>query len=158
MAADASDPAGYTTNQLQQMKDNNVVQKLTELQQKLGELGYSVSEPDIRFPQDPSIWISGFSGAVVAQVKMQLSGQKVVINFRPKCPNSHQPGRDAKDLLKQALHGTGFQPRNDEAYAPLADFKTKKGFPGGIERADVPAIHTLLSTAIKALAGAKPRS
>lgn len=154
MAEDSS----YTANQLQQIKDNSIVQKLNELQQKLAALGYSVSDPDIHFPQDPSIWISGFSSAIVAQVKIQLSGQKVVINFRPKCLNPHQPGRDAKDNLKQALHGTGFQPRNDGAYAPLADFKTKKGFPGGIARADVPAIHTLLSTAIKTLQGAKPRS
>lgn len=158
MPADPEKKHSYTADQLQRIKDNNIVSKLTTLQQELKALGYKVSEPDLRFPQDPSIWISGFASTAVVQVKIQLSGEKVVMNFRPKCPNPHQPGREAKDNLKQALHRTGFQPRNDGAYAPLADFKTMKGFPGGIDIADLRAIHTLLSTAIQTLVTTPPHT
>ena len=145
--------SGYADEQRRKIKDNGIVDKLAELQRQLAKSGYTVSEPDLSFSQDPTIWITGFSTVVRVQVKMQLTGEKVVLNFRAECTNPHSPSKDKREQLEQAVQGKGFQSRNKGAYAPLADFTTKDGYPGGIPREDLPTIHDLLASGIAKLKG-----
>ncbi len=148
-----SDNDGYTDVQRRKIRENGIVPKLTELQGYLSNQGYAVSDPDLSFPQDPTIWITELPTHVRVQLKMQLTGEKVVLNFRPECPNPHSPGAADKERLRQIIRGKGFQCRNNGAYAPLADFKTKEGFPGGIPRQDMATILELLSASVTKLQG-----
>lgn len=146
------DDLGYSENQRSQAARNGVYDKLAMLRQKLmtkGELEVSVL--DDRFSQDPTIWIKGFSSLLVIQVKMQLGGDNVVLNFRPNCSNPHSPRKPEREALKSALQQTQYTSRNDGAYAPLADFKTKTGYPGGIPLNDLELIVRIIQSGIAAV-------
>lgn len=152
MSKPKNDNLSYSENQRAQAAENGVYDKLAILRQKLmNEGGFEVSVLDDRFSQDPTIWVGGFSPALVIQVKMQLNGDKVVLNFRPKCPNPHSPGKAAKEALETALRGTPYTSRNNGAYAPLADFKTNDGYPGGIPWEDVSTITKIIRDGIGAV-------
>lgn len=152
MSKAKNEDLSYSENQRAQAAENGVYDKLAMLRQKLmNEGGFVVSVLDDRFSQDPTIWVEGFSPALVIQVKMQLNGDKVVLNFRPKCPNPHSPGKAAKEALETALRGTPYTSRNNGAYAPLADFKTNDGYPGGIPWEDLTTITKIIRDGISAV-------
>lgn len=143
---------GYSENQRSQAASNGVYDKLALLRQELmSKGGFTVSVLDDRFSQDPTVWIKGFSSRLVIQVKMQLGGDKVVLNFRPNCSNPHSPTKADKDSLKSALRDTHYTSRIDGAYAPLADFKSKAGFPGGIPLDDFGQIVRAINDGIAAV-------
>jgi hypothetical protein len=143
---------GYAENQRSKAASNGVYNKLAVLRQELiSRGGFEVSVLDDRFSQDPSIWIQGFSSSVVIQVKMQLGGNKIVLNFRPNCSNPHSPKKAEKETLKTALRRTHYTTRNDGAYAPLADFKSATGFPGGIPLEDFAVIKRIIDAGIAAV-------
>ncbi|MEO2033790.1 MAG: hypothetical protein ABGZ35_17065 [Planctomycetaceae bacterium] len=142
----------YSESQRAQAAENIVYDKLAMLRQNLKiKGGLEVSVLDDRFSQDPTIWVEGFSQTLVIQVKMQLVGDKVVLNFRPKCPNPHSPVKSAREALLTTLNGTSYTSRNKGAYAPLADFKTNAGYPGGVPWEDLESIIRIIQDGIAAV-------
>lgn len=118
----------YTKSQRQKIVNNRVLEKLSWIKERLESHKFSVSDPDISIPQDPCLWVDGFHSSIKAQIKLQITGANLVINLRPK--NNNQKARQE---FKSIVSRHGFESKNEGRYAPIADFKTKDGFPGGFK-------------------------
>jgi len=138
-----------TNEMLQKIKENKVVEKLSHLRTKLlqdprtGK--YSISQPDISFPQDPTIWMEGFHKLVRVQVKVQLTGKKVVINLRPFLYND-----ESRRAFHQIMRKCDYPVKVPEGkiYAPIADFRTRDGYAGGIPLEELEEMKTMITESI----------
>lgn len=133
----------YTEKQRQKIKEHRIDEKLTELKLSITDLGYDISGPDTTTPQDPSLWLRGFSSSVMVQLKLELKGY-VKFNLRPNCQKPFSPPSEAKIHFEQSLRGKPFDIKNKEnqPYAPV----------DRIDRRDVAAIRSLLQRTIAAFA------
>lgn len=131
----------YTEKQLLKIKENKIIEKLSYLKSNLITdprfQKLQISEPDISFPQDPTIWLTGFDATIRIQLKMQLTGEKIVINFRPNVYNVESREIFARQMEKCRL---SVKTPTGKIYAPITDFKTKYGYAGGIDRDQVEEI------------------
>ncbi len=134
----------YTREQKETIIHNRIYEKLTWLQEelKVNLQEYSVSDPDITKPQDPCVWVEGFHENIKAQVKLQLTGEKVIINFRPTSSSRH-----ARDEFTKNVEAYGFESKNKGHYAPLPNLNN------GIRIDCIETIQSVLLSAIKQLLG-----
>jgi hypothetical protein len=141
----------YTNEQREQIIANRIIEKLSWLKDELRNFNYSVSEPDITRPLDPCVWVCTPHDSVVAQIKVQLSGNAVVINFRPKSTDEK-----VRQAFQRVVQESGLKLKNGGEYAPAYDFRRRAGFPGGIALEQIDLIKEKLKSAIDRLEG--PRS
>ena len=78
----------YTKDQIEQIQNNLIVEKLEAIRDALHERPefqlLAISDPDVSKPLDPCVMISGFKpSSVNIQVKLQLTGKRVVLNLVP---------------------------------------------------------------------------
>lgn len=116
----------------QKIKDNEVDKKLPQLKKLLSKderlTNFTLSEPDFSFPQDPTIWVTGFHEIVRAQIKMQLTGKTVIVNLRPGIYNS-----ESRENFSRLMEKTGFEVKDSysKIYSPAADTVLKEDYPRG---------------------------
>lgn len=142
----------YTAQQKKAIFDNRIFEKLLTLRLNLLEqesfYNLQVSEPDFSKPADPCILVSGFhpTNSLQLQIKMQLSGSRVVLNLIPMNRDS-----ETIKLFKEATTSSidhAFKLRKGNRYGVYTqthDFVSKNGgFPGGVPYENVNLISKLM--------------
>jgi DNA-binding transcriptional MerR regulator len=143
--------------QIQKIKDNKIEEKLLQLKEKLtnhlgNELG-KIGDPNLKIPQDPHLLIQNFhDNCVDLQVKMQLTGQSIVLNLIPQ--GSSQGDRIAyTDALTQIHSPYDIRTGNMYGrYAQTHNFKEKsEGLRHGVPIHDLETIIRLIHETKKRL-------
>lgn len=129
----------YTNEQRKKIVNNRAEEKLSWLEESLRYYKISASPPDISKPLDPCIWIDNFYSGIRVQVKLQHSGENVVVNLRPSKETSVDTFEKFVSKVELVIKGTG-----RDQYAPIADFKTKSGHPRGYKLDDIDTIANAL--------------
>lgn len=129
----------YINEKRQEIVNNSVEEKLSRLKESLCDYGIITSPPDTSKPLDPCIWIDNFYSGIRVQVKLQLSGENVVVNLRPSKETSVDTFEKFVSKVGLAIKGKG-----RDQYAPIADFKTKSGYPRGYKLDDIDTIANAL--------------
>ena len=149
----AARDGNYTAKQREQITKNQILEKLESLRDALREhrelSGLAISDPDLARPQDPCIIIRGLGlnpDAVQLQVKMQLTGKRVVLNWIPA-------SADLVEEFKRALTSIQ-QPYKIQAggrygaYSQTHNFRTNAGgYPRGVPQDDLPVIVQMIREA-----------
>jgi len=125
----------FVDNQRRLILQNGVIEKLESVREYLIEQPLlnklSVSNPDISRPQDPNLYITGFSDCVKLAVKMQLTGKTVIVSLIPLNQNKEtiDKYRKATTNIKEPFTLR----REPNPYAHAHDYITKHGgYPKGI--------------------------
>lgn len=152
----ASD-GSYTAEQRQKISENAIYEKLEALRVSLQEhkefRDFQISEPDLSVPADPCLLIKGFQpSAVQLQLKMQLSGETVVLNLVPAERRLMREFESALKLIQTPFEIKKGNGRFGGMYTQTHDFKTKAGgYPKGIKFDDVETIARMALDAISRL-------
>jgi hypothetical protein len=139
----------YTNEQRQKITHNLILEKLESLRDALRDhrdlRGLAISDPDLTVPQNPCLIINGLaSNAVQLQVKMQLTGETVVLNL---VPASSEKVDDFVRALTEIEKPYNIRKGNDFGgkYSQTHDFKkTGGGYPRGVPYDKVEAIVQLI--------------
>jgi len=144
----------YTEKLWTQISNNSVYEKLEALRDDLrsrATLGqYSVGDPDLSVPMDPCIMVHGFDDAIQLQVKMQLTGKKVVLNLIPlgrECANEFNSALSELDEPYTVKKGNRFK-----YYTQTHDFSSNaSGLANGISYENVALISQMIIEVIARL-------
>jgi len=122
----------YRQAQVSKITENRIEEKLESLSVaiRIAIPNLEISNADVSNPQDPCVWVSGFSSVARLQVKMQLTGKKVVVNLRPF--RRDVLGRKAfADLMDRSGFGSSAAIET-RGYVQAFDFTTNaEGMAGG---------------------------
>ena len=149
----------YTEQQRKAISDNCIFEKLQSLrlslQQQPSFQHLTFSDPDFSKPQDPCILVSGFhpNNAVQLQIKMQLSGSRVVLNLIPMSRDSENIKLFKEATTSSIDHGFSLRKGNRYGvYTQTHDFVSKNGgFPGGLPYENVDLISKFMSDTLSRL-------
>lgn len=125
-----------------------------ELMERLGNTMGEIGRPDVdTTPQDPHLVIKNFyGGRVDLQIKLQLTGQSVVLNMIPQ-GSSQYAKAEFTDALTSIQSPYSIRKGNKYGlYAPTNNFKEKsEGLRHGVPRQDLKTIIRLMHEAKKRL-------
>lgn len=147
----------YTADLRQKITNNQVLEKLESLRDELRNHpdlnGLTVSDPDLTVAQDPCLLITGLAPASVQiQVKMQLTGKKVVLNL---IPASHKQLQDFSDALKNIAQPYEIRSGNSRfggKYSQTHDFTTSSGgYPQGIPQEETEIVVRMIRETLSRL-------
>ena len=144
----------YTEKIRDKLSQNQIFEKLESLRdalrQNLGFHGLNVGEPDLLVPSDPCILVTGFEpSSVQLQIKMQLTGETVVLNFVPSHRHRLDAFETALTTIAEPFVVKSGNTRFGGKYSQTHDFKTTEGgYPGGIPQDDVNTIARYSSDAM----------
>ena len=148
----------YTDAQIEKIRDNLIFEKLASLRDDLRQIArfrsWSISDPDLQVPMDPCIIVKGFHDAVQLQIKMQLTGETVVLNLVPTDSTRSGVARfmDAITNIEEPWKPKKGSSRFGGRFTQTQDFVTSQGgYPRGILRSDVEVIARLSLVAVDRL-------
>lgn len=111
----------HTQECLEKISDHQIMEKLACLKGNLVKHGIRTSEPDISNPQDPTVWLE-VNERLKIQIKLNLSGKKITLNYRPSSPEHY-------DYFIKLMDDLGLKvskPKDKrDCYAAFAETKAK---------------------------------
>lgn len=110
-----------TDRQIEQIKENQIVQKLFGLSAYLGDHGITTSDPDVSKSQDPTLWID-LNRWLRVQIKLGLAGKNVVFNYRLSDFDKHSNFLKLMDAL--GIH-VSVRDKPKSCFAAFTETRTK---------------------------------